>query len=137
MCPRAPFQQSASRPGLSRQVCQLAFSSELQRRHSDTLLSVAVTPGMVNTNLSRFLPFWQRLVAAPLKPLLLRSPAKGAESVLYAAAAPEAEVAGKYIGDCAIVEPSPQARDPELAELLWEKSASLVDECQRAQVNGG
>ena len=64
---------------------------------------------MVDSNLSRFLPVWKRAFAVPLKPLLLRSPAKGAETVLYAAAAPEAAVAGRYLGDCAEVEPSPQA----------------------------
>ena len=107
-------------------VCQISWALELQRRHPDVLISVAVTPGMVDTNLSRFLPWWKRVLATPIKPLLLRSPAKGAETVLYAAAAPAAKVCGRYLGDCAEVEPSCQASDPRLAALLWEETARMA-----------
>lgn len=108
-------------------VCQIAAALELHRRHSGFLVSAAVTPGMVNTNLSRFLPAWKRALAAVLKPLLLRSPAKGAETVLYAVAAPAEEVGGKYLGDCAEVQPSTQAADPQLASLLWDESERMVE----------
>ena len=107
-------------------ACQISWALELQRRHADFLISAAVTPGMVDTNLSRFLPLWKRVLATPIKPLLLRSPAKGAETVLYAAAAPAAKVCGRYLGDCTEVEPSYQASDPRLAALLWEETKRMA-----------
>mmetsp|Transcript_66476 Transcript_66476/g.110543 ORF Transcript_66476/g.110543 Transcript_66476/m.110543 type:complete len:330 (-) Transcript_66476:186-1175(-) len=102
--------------------CQIAGALELQRRYDSFLCSSAVTPGMVNTNLSRFLPAWQRPLAALLKPILLRSPSKGAETVLFASHVEEAKVSGRYLGDCVEVQPSAQAADPQLAKLLWRQS---------------
>ena len=59
---------------------------------------------MVDANLSRFLPFWKRLVAAPLKPLLLRSPAK--ERVTPRETLPPAALPGEWL---------PRSRAPALA----------------------
>jgi retinol dehydrogenase 12 len=47
----------------------------------------AVTPGMVHTNLSRFLPKVVQWLAWPVQRIFLRTPEQGAQSVLYAATA--------------------------------------------------
>lgn len=107
---------------------QLAFALELNRRRGAELLSCAVSPGMVNSRLDRFLPLPQRALAALLKPLLLRSADKGAETVLYALSAPAAEVGGAYLRDCAPLQPSAQARSPLLADRLWRHAMQPDDD---------
>jgi NAD(P)-dependent dehydrogenase (short-subunit alcohol dehydrogenase family) len=116
----AAAQHSSGRAYGVSKCAQLAYALELHRRRGDEVVSVAVSPGMVNTSLSRFLSPPQRLLALLLQPLLLRSPAKGAESVLYALSAPEKDVAGQYLRDCAPYPPSTQARSLAFADRVWQ-----------------
>jgi len=46
-----------------------------------------VSPGIVNTELARYLPAWAYYLSYPVRALLLRSPEHGAQSVLFAAVA--------------------------------------------------
>jgi NAD(P)-dependent dehydrogenase (short-subunit alcohol dehydrogenase family) len=105
---------------------QLAFALELHRRRSAELVSVAVSPGMVNTHLSRFMPPHKRALASLLKPLLLRSPATGAESVLYACGARSEDVEGVYVRDCSPHPPSAQASSALFADRVWRHAEALA-----------
>jgi retinol dehydrogenase-12 len=52
---------------------------------------------------------------------------QGAETVLYAATAPELEAKGVlFLHDCKEKDPSVAAKDPELAAQLWDVSERLV-----------
>jgi hypothetical protein len=57
----------------------------------------------------------------------MRTPAKGAETLVYLATSPEVEgVTGKYFKDSKHSQPSPAARDPEAARKLWEASERVL-----------
>jgi len=80
-----------------------------------------VTPGMVNTSLPRFMPSWQLYLSYPIRWAMLRSPEKGAETIVYAATAPElSQITGRYFGDMKDITDtaSASARDPLLFKRL-------------------
>ena len=58
-----------------------------QGQVSGRLVTMAVTPGVVNTNLNRFLPWWQRTLLSPLMAAVLRTPDQGAAPLIALAAA--------------------------------------------------
>ena len=118
--------------------CNLLFAREFARRRPDVLVT-SVTPGMVNTELGRYHPLFR--ISAPLRHLLLPTPAQGAESLVHCATAPAETLArnGYYSrsrgrDDPAIVpiDPSPAARDDALARALWEKTDTWTGGALRA-----
>jgi NAD(P)-dependent dehydrogenase (short-subunit alcohol dehydrogenase family) len=102
------------------------FSWELARRTRDSgLTSNAVHPGFVGTSLGRDNVI-ANVVLKLMRPLI-RSPAKGAETSVFVATAPEgAAISGRFWVDCKPIDEHPKARDPELALRLWDASADLV-----------
>ena len=57
----------------------------------------------------------------------MRSPQKGAETVVWLASSPDAIADnGAYFVDLKVKQPSSRARDPETARRLWEVSAELT-----------
>lgn len=89
----------------------------------DRCNTYALHPGMVDTN----------IFPALVKPFLghLVPPEEGARTSVYCATA--AEVSGQsglYYSNQAVREPSPVARDDDLARELWERSEQW---CRRAQ----
>lgn len=108
-------------------LANVLFTRELARRLEGTGVTAnAVHPGMVRTRI------WQRrgglsALLARVVSLFFRSPAKGAETVLYLVASPEVEgISGQYFKDKQAVEPSKDAQDEDLARKLWEKSLKQV-----------
>jgi hypothetical protein len=58
---------------------------------------------------------------------LMRSPAKGADTAVYLASAPEvASVSGRYFADRAAKKSSKASYDTAAAARLWQVSADLV-----------
>jgi len=52
---------------------------------------------------------------------------QAASTTVYCATAPELEGAtGLYFNNCCRCEPSKAAQDPELAQILWELSMSMI-----------
>ncbi len=108
----------------------ILFTLELARRLEGTGVTAnAVHPGAVATRLGhQNLPAPLRRAAALLLRPFMRSPARGAETSLYVATAPElAGVSGRYFADARQRAPAAAARDPELARRLWELCAELCD----------
>ncbi len=102
------------------------FSWELARRTAGKgMTSNAVHPGFVSTSLGR-----DNAIANVFLKLIrpfVRGPAKGAETSLHVASAPEGgEISGEFWVDSVPVPVQPKARDPEWALRLWEVSADLV-----------
>ena len=109
----------------------LLFSRELARRRPD-VLTVSVTPGMVNTSLGRYHPLFSAL--APLRHAVLPTPESGCGSIVYAAtegglapggyygAAPRASTAAFEE-----VEASPAARADATAAKLWDWTDARTD----------
>ena len=105
------------------------------------VVAVAVTPGVVNTGLNRFLPWWQRMLVGPIQAALTRTPEQGAAPIIEVATAADAIAmawnggfygSGKGAGAAAAIEAvhpiSPAAQSPELAAAVWQHTAQLVDE---------
>ncbi len=108
-------------------LANVLFTLELARRlKGGQVTANCLHPGVIATQLlddyigrPRALNFLNRWKNPP--------PREGARTSLYLASSSEvAEVTGKYFSDRAEAEPSPQARDPELASKLWDVSARLV-----------
>jgi hypothetical protein len=108
------------------------------------VVAITVTPGMVNTGLNRFLPWWQRWLVAPLQAALTRTPEQGAAPIVEVATAADANALawnggfygsggkGTEGGAGASIQPvqamSAAAQSPQLAEAVWRHTAELVDE---------
>eukprot|EP00041_Stephanoeca_diplocostata_P011004 m.177623 g.177623 ORF g.177623 m.177623 type:complete len:390 (+) comp18374_c0_seq5:335-1504(+) len=101
------------------------------------VLVAAVSPGMVNTSLGRWHPWFP--VTAPLRWLLLPSPSAGAEASVFAATSPTLEeVAGTrtplYFGvdrnnkraGVTRIESSPASHDVQLQQRLWKKLSQII-----------
>lgn len=121
----------------------LMFAFELARRLRATgspVMSVAVHPGVANTNLFRAgdrstLDSAARAVASQLIGAFLNSEAAGALPTLYAATSPDAvdggyygptgwmEMRGDRVGDAAIAS---QAQDTRAAQQLWDACETLT-----------
>ena len=104
---------------------------ELARRLAGTTTTAnAAHPGLIITNIIRYIPRWQQLLAPLIGPLLrsrIKTTAQGAATTCYVAAHPEvADVSGRYFADCAVATPEKAMEDDALAARLWSESESLV-----------
>lgn len=115
-------------------LANILFVRALARR-LDGPTANALHPGFIpHTGIWRDAPWYARVAVGllarlprPLAPGFVETPATGAETVVYLAAAPEvAGVSGEYFSDCEPVEPSATARDDDLAEALWTESERLT-----------
>ena len=102
-------------------LCNVLFTQELTRRLAGADLSAyALHPGVVASDIWRRVP---RLVRPLIKARMLTTE-QGAVTSLYCATSPAvAADRGLYYDKCATLEPNPVAT-PELAELLWKRSAA-------------
>ena len=104
------------------------FSRELARRYADTsLTSNSVHPGMVATNLGRYITGKPRDPDEPLRKGF-KTPEQGAATQVYVAIDPRlVGVSGYYFEDCNPVEPDgPHMQDDALALKLWQVSEDLT-----------
>ena len=108
-------------------LANLLFVRELHRRLEGTGVTVnAVHPGLVASGFGKNNGLLMRMTMRALGPIA-RTPEKGAETVLWAATAPELEgVSGQYFSDRAPVTPSREARDDDAARRLWALSEELT-----------
>uniref|UniRef100_A0A1B6M603 Retinol dehydrogenase 14 n=1 Tax=Graphocephala atropunctata TaxID=36148 RepID=A0A1B6M603_9HEMI len=116
-------------------LANVLFTRELAKRLEGSGVTVnCVHPGIVDTEITRHMSFFNSYVAAVLiKPFMwvfIRTPKQGAQTVLYASLSPDLEkVSGKYFSDCSEAEASPDAQDDTTARWLWlvsEKWTRLV-----------
>jgi NAD(P)-dependent dehydrogenase (short-subunit alcohol dehydrogenase family) len=105
-------------------LCNVLFSRSLAAGKAGAgVVSSALHPGVVASDAWRRLPW-------PLRPLLTRrmlSVQEGAKTTLHCATSDAAGAEdGLYYDRCAPREPSALARDPALAEALWQRSEAWV-----------
>lgn len=117
-------------------LANLLFMYELDRRLravDSRITAVGCHPGIASTELGRHMPKLLTL-ALPLVKLVFNSPAQGAWPTLMAATSHDIE-GGDYIGPAkrgetagpaVKVTSTDRARDPELAERLWDLSIELT-----------
>ena len=114
--------QQVSRPDRS------VAGVDLAKRYAGTsVTSNAVHPGMVATNLGRYITGKPRDPDEPLREGF-KTAEQGAATQVYVAIHPNLDgVSGYYFEDCNPVEPEgPQMQDYELSAKLWEVSEELT-----------
>ncbi|XP_070577918.1 retinol dehydrogenase 11-like [Ptychodera flava] len=113
-------------------LANILFTRELSKRLEGTGVTAnSLHPGAVDTDLSRYIPriLWNILYAVlyPMWMLVLKMPKDGAQTSIHCAVAEELDgVSGLYFSDCAVKEPTSQAKDDGVAKKLWEVSADMV-----------
>jgi retinol dehydrogenase-12 len=105
----------------------ILFTRELAKRTAGTGVTASCFhPGVVRTGFGKNDGALYRValtVAAPF----LRSPARGARSLVWLALSPEAaDLSGVYVVNEKVKQPNAAARDDVLAEGLWERTEALV-----------
>jgi len=111
-------------------LMNILHTNELQRRYGDAIKAVSFHPGPVATGFAREGSFWVKLAyETPLKHLFLISPEKGADTLLWLinGEAGKDWHPGGYYSKRKPGRKHVQSNDPELARLLWEASAHLLD----------
>ena len=111
-------------------LANVLFTYELARRMEGTGVSAnCVHPGVVRTNFGRENQplLWKMFL--PVVTPFMRSPEKGAETVVWLASSPEvAGVTGRYFYDEKARKSSTRSYDRELAAHLWRVSEELTAE---------
>lgn len=109
----------------------MLFTYELARRLGTSATANALHPGVVATELQRYLlpdnpPFWQKPLIDLASKFCL-TPEQGAQTSIYLASSPEVEgLTGKYFDNKRPVSSSGESYDTEVQRRLWEVSAELV-----------
>jgi NAD(P)-dependent dehydrogenase (short-subunit alcohol dehydrogenase family) len=108
-------------------LSNILFASELARRlKGSKVTSNSLHPGVVHTRFANSGGVLSNFFYSVFG-FLMSTPEKGAKTSIYAASSPELEgVTGKYLSDCRITTPAPQALDEVAAKKLWEISEKLV-----------
>jgi NAD(P)-dependent dehydrogenase (short-subunit alcohol dehydrogenase family) len=111
-------------------LANILFTTELQARfHERGVSAASFHPGTVATSFASDGPgAMQFLYKNPLTKRLLNSPEKGARQLVWlASGTPGAGWrSGEYYEKGKPARTSPQAKDAELARMLWDRSAQLV-----------
>ena len=105
----------------------ILFTIECARQLTGTGTTVnALHPGLVATNLGASMPLPMRIGFTLMRPFMLSAEA-GAKTSLYVAMSPAVDgVTGRYFGRRGEEVADPLATDPELAQVLWQRSAAMT-----------
>jgi len=104
-------------------LANILFAKELARRLPEGQTANALHPGVIETELWRHLPAdYFRQMSASTKTI-----EQGAATNVFLAAHPSvSQLSGEYFVNCAVANPSKQARDEKLSARLWEATELLV-----------
>ena len=118
--PRRMYGQSKLANGL--------FAFELARQLEGTNATAnAVHPGIIMTDIARYLPQWQQIAGHLIGWTFMKSMDEGTATQCYVATSPMlAGISGYYFSDCNPQVPSDQMLDAELAAKLWDVSEELT-----------
>lgn len=108
-------------------LMNLLFTRELTRRMEGAkVVSHALHPGVVKTELARDQPWYMHAVGLLMLPVA-KNVERGSATTMYVATAPAlAEQGGGYFSDCSPARTPKLAGDTATAERLWQRSAELV-----------
>jgi NAD(P)-dependent dehydrogenase (short-subunit alcohol dehydrogenase family) len=104
------------------------FTLELTQRLAQTPTTAnSIHPGIINTNLGRHFPWWQKIAASMFGWAFMKSIEEGAATQSYVATAPAlAGYSGYYFADCNPQVPDPRMLDKQQAAELWAVSEKLA-----------
>lgn len=109
-------------------LANILFTKELANKLKGTGVTVnAVHPGIVRTEIMRYMGIYQnflgRLTVNTLTWLFIKTPVKGAQSVLFAALDPSLDdVTGEYFTNNKVAEVSNEAKNDRVVKWLWAVS---------------
>jgi NAD(P)-dependent dehydrogenase (short-subunit alcohol dehydrogenase family) len=109
-------------------LANVLFTREIARRWAPLGISAAaVHPGMVRSQWGKSGPPAVRAVVKSPFRLLMRSPERGADTIVWLASTTPGKdwTTGGYYADRKPASLSPLSEDPDLAKLLWDKSAAI------------
>jgi retinol dehydrogenase-12 len=108
-------------------LMNVLFTNELTRRfESNGVVSNALHPGIVRTELGRDQPWWMNIVGLLTLPIS-KSPEQGAATSLYVATNEElGRKGGGYFADCAPGRVHRLSGNAQLEDRLWRRSEELV-----------
>ncbi len=109
-------------------MANLLFAKELARRFAGTQQTAnAVHPGVIQTNLGRYMNPVMQFIFGLSDKIALKSVPQGAATEVYVAVHPAVTgISGKYFADCNVAPSRKDADDPALARKLWEVSEQIV-----------
>ena len=104
------------------------FVRELARRLEGTRVTAnALQPGVIMTNLGRYLPWYEIAAAKLIGWTFMKSVEAGAATQVYLATAPAlATTSGQFFKDCNPFRPGGNMENDELAARLWSVSEDLT-----------
>jgi NAD(P)-dependent dehydrogenase (short-subunit alcohol dehydrogenase family) len=105
------------------------FAQELARRlEGSNVTSNSVLPGVIMTNLGRYMPSWKIMVSKLMGWTFMRSVEQGVATTCYVATRPElAGITGQMFFNCASITPEgSHMSDRALAAKLWDVSTELT-----------
>jgi NAD(P)-dependent dehydrogenase (short-subunit alcohol dehydrogenase family) len=110
---------------LANALCALELAKRIE--HTDATAN-SVHPGIINTNLSKHLPGWQKFVARYLGWIFMKDIPEGAATTCYVATSPDlVGVRGYYFADCNVNEgETPYVYDQAMAARLWDVSETIT-----------
>ncbi|XP_043582156.1 retinol dehydrogenase 13-like [Bombus pyrosoma] len=109
-------------------LANILFTKELANKLKGTGVTVnAVHPGIVRTEIMRYMGIYQnflgRLAVDTLTWLFIKTPIKGAQSVLFAALDPSLDdITGEYFINNKVAEVSNEAKNDRVVKWLWAVS---------------
>ena len=108
-------------------LANILFTRALAKRlEGTTVTATCLHPGFVRTSIARDMGAIPRGIFRLIS-RFVRSPHKGAQTLVYLASAEEVQGAsGGYYFDCKLTQPSPAAQDDTAAEQLWQVSEKLA-----------
>lgn len=111
-------------------LANVLFAMHLAQRFEGTQRTAnAVHPGVIATNLGRYMNPIVSELQHLTAPLFMKSIPQGAATEVFVATHPSlAGVSGQYFADCNVAPPSAHAKDAGLAQRLWDASERIVAE---------
>jgi len=110
-------------------LANILFTKELAKRIGGSgVTTYALHPGVILTELWRFLPNWvQFLLGTNFFQMFTKTPAEGSQTTIHCAISEEVkDDNGIYYADCKPMVPLLPAESTKLASQLWDLSENLV-----------
>lgn len=104
------------------------FTLELSKRLADGAATAnSIHPGVIDTNLGRHFPLWQRIAAKLIGWTFMKPVEAGAATQTYVATAPALSgSSGYYFADCNPIMPDARMLDAAQAAELWKVSTEIA-----------